>query len=91
MTPKATEAGPEMTWTNVTVDFRRFIKDFKTEDASGNLILEEGSNEELMVAEETEPVVLLEVDVLRAPGITWWGWGRYGFVCSFKQPVLCKS
>ena len=29
MTPKATEAGPEMTGTNVTVDFRRFIKDLR--------------------------------------------------------------
>ena len=41
----------------------------------------EGSNEELMVAEETGPVVLLEVHVLRAPGITWW----YGFVGSYAK------
>ena len=40
-----------------------------------------------MVAEETVLVVLLEVDVLRAPGITWFCWGRYDFERSFKQPV----
>ena len=40
-----------------------------------------------MVAEETGLVVLLEVDVLRAPGITWLGWGRYDFERSFKQLV----